>query len=315
MEKISVIMPVYNNEEYLHQSIQSVLNQTFSNFELIIVNDGSSDDSEAIVLEYLSIDERIKYFYQENQGVSVARNKGILEATGKYICFLDSDDLYQKEFLLSMVNKAEEEFSDLVYTGTLIQKNNKQKRLRTSFLKSNILSQFIKSNINTQIGGWVVNRDLLNKHNINFTPGLSWGEDIEFLYRCISVSKKISYVKDYLIIYRIDDNPNRLSSFSFKNIDIDYKLFLNLVKDDQIYHDTKVDSALIDYRLNASLTYRLWDAVKLNEKYELIKEYYDRYNEYYSIYTWNNGLRSIKLNITKFRLNRCIERHESSSQI
>ena len=315
MEKISVIMPVYNNEEYLHQSIRSVLNQTFSNFELIIVNYGSSDDSEAIVLEYLSIDERIKYFYQENQGVSVARNKGILEATGKYICFLDSDDLYQKEFLLSMVNKAEKEFSDMVYTGTLIQKNNKQKRLRTSFLKSNILSQFIKSNINTQIGGWVVNRDLLNKHNINFTPGLSWGEDIEFLYRCISFSKKISYLKDYLIIYRIDDNPNRLSSFSFKNIDIDYKLFLNLVKDDQIYHDTKVDSALIDYRLNASLTYRLWDAVKLNEKYELIKEYYDRYNEYYSIYTWNNGLRSIKLNITKFRLKRSIERHESSSQI
>ena len=89
---VSIIMPVYNCENYLDKSITSVLNQTLDNIELIIINDGSTDNSNKIIEKYLNKDNRIKYINQSNNGVSIARNKGIDMAKGKYIGFVDGDD-------------------------------------------------------------------------------------------------------------------------------------------------------------------------------------------------------------------------------
>lgn len=92
-EKISIIVPVYNSEKYLRDCLDSVVNQTYENIEIIIVNDGSKDDSEKICREYEKKDSRIKYFYQENQGVSSARNLGLENMRGDYFIFVDSDDI------------------------------------------------------------------------------------------------------------------------------------------------------------------------------------------------------------------------------
>ena len=92
MDKISIIVPVYNAEKYLDQCIQSILNQTHTNIELILVNDGSKDLSEEICLSYEKLDDRVKFINQSNSGVSVARNSGIDYASGTYIGFVDSDD-------------------------------------------------------------------------------------------------------------------------------------------------------------------------------------------------------------------------------
>ena len=100
---VSVIIPVYNREDYIGEAIESVLNQTYKNFELIIVNDGSTDNTENIVKGYAEKDKRIKYFYQENQGAYSARNKGIEESNGEFISFLDSDDKYFPYALEKMV--------------------------------------------------------------------------------------------------------------------------------------------------------------------------------------------------------------------
>ena len=94
--KISVIIPVYNVEDYIRQSIDSVLNQTYKNLEIILVDDGSKDNSGKICDEYKNVDERIKVIHKINSGVSSARNVGIDIATGKYIMFLDSDDFLEK---------------------------------------------------------------------------------------------------------------------------------------------------------------------------------------------------------------------------
>ena len=90
--KVSIIIPVFNMEKYLDVCINSVINQTYKNIEILLINDGSTDSSEDICLKYASLDKRIKYYYQENGGVSKARNFGILNFCGDYVMFLDSDD-------------------------------------------------------------------------------------------------------------------------------------------------------------------------------------------------------------------------------
>lgn len=102
MPKFSVIIPVYNTREYLDKCLLSVFNQTFSDYEVIVVNDGSSDGSEKIIDKYLKKYSNLKYFFKENGGLSSARNYGVSKACGEYILFLDSDDYYEPDLLLKL---------------------------------------------------------------------------------------------------------------------------------------------------------------------------------------------------------------------
>ena len=106
--KVSVIMPVYNTEKYLERAVQSIIDQTIINWELILVDDGSTDQSSAICEHYSGIDSRIKFFRQNNRGPSDARNKGIEKATGEYIAFLDSDDWFTLDMLETMTSICDE---------------------------------------------------------------------------------------------------------------------------------------------------------------------------------------------------------------
>ena len=112
--KVSIIMPVYNCERFIADSINSVLSQTYTNFELIIIDDGSKDNSRKIIKEYALKDERIKAFYNENHGVSYTRNYGIDHADGEYIAFIDADDIYKKRYLEEMCRVITDENADLV---------------------------------------------------------------------------------------------------------------------------------------------------------------------------------------------------------
>lgn len=111
--EISIIVPVYNVESYLVRCIDSILNQSFRNFELILVNDGSTDDSLNICKKYLNIDKRIKLISQANKGLSAARNTGLKYASGDYICFVDSDDFVEKDYLLLLLKSIEKYNSDI----------------------------------------------------------------------------------------------------------------------------------------------------------------------------------------------------------
>ncbi|NVM01498.1 MAG: glycosyltransferase [Candidatus Helarchaeota archaeon] len=121
MCKVSVIIPTYNRFSFLVEAVKSVLSQTFANFELIIVDDGSTDETRRIQEIYR---ERVKYLFQEKRGVSSARNKGIINSSGEYICFLDSDDLWKKNKLEIQVNFMDNNRDFLVcYTGEIWIRN------------------------------------------------------------------------------------------------------------------------------------------------------------------------------------------------
>ena len=109
---ISVIVPIYNVEDYISKCIESIINQTYKNLEIILVNDGSKDKSFDISLEYEKKDERIKLFTKENGGLSDARNYGLDRATGKYLAFIDSDDFVDLLMFETMINEIEKKYPE-----------------------------------------------------------------------------------------------------------------------------------------------------------------------------------------------------------
>ena len=111
--KISVIIPVYNVEKYLQKCLESIVNQTFCDWELIAVNDGSSDKNSDILRQYAEYDTRIKVINQQNSGVSAARNAGLDVAKGDFVCFIDSDDYVHPQMLELLLNAAEKENADV----------------------------------------------------------------------------------------------------------------------------------------------------------------------------------------------------------
>ena len=141
MTSISIIMPAYKTERYIAEAIESVLTQSFQDWELLIVDDGSPDDLLSIASSYTQKDSRIKVFSQPNQGVAVARNKGLELAQGDYIAFLDSDDYWNPLFLEKMIEKMESDPSyGLVYSGYYKERKGKPaKKFGDLFIEKELL--------------------------------------------------------------------------------------------------------------------------------------------------------------------------------
>lgn len=117
--QVSVIVPVYNQERYLEECISSIRRQTLAEWECLIINDGSSDSSGEIARRFLEADSRIRYFEQENGGVSSARNLGMQRASGRYLCFVDGDDFIDAAFLKHLLDASDRGASDLTVAGKL----------------------------------------------------------------------------------------------------------------------------------------------------------------------------------------------------
>lgn len=127
---VSVIVPIYNRERYIERCICSLLEQTYKQIEILVVDDGSTDSSAEIIKGLQQMNRNLKYYYQENQGVSIARNKAIGEAKGKYLLFVDSDDYVSNNFIEDMVQSAEQNHSELVIAGYTLVYEDKRKRVQ-----------------------------------------------------------------------------------------------------------------------------------------------------------------------------------------
>ena len=110
---VSVIIPVYNMEEYLHNCIKSILRQTYSNFEILLIDDGSTDQSKSLCINWEKRDNRIRFFYHDNHGVSYTRNRGLKESRGEYIIFIDADDIVFEKYIEMMLKPYENYNIDL----------------------------------------------------------------------------------------------------------------------------------------------------------------------------------------------------------
>ncbi len=204
MAKVSLIVPIYNSSKYLNKCIDSLLNQTLKDIEIILINDGSTDTSEKIIKSYN--DKRIKYISKKNEGIGKTRNRGIKEATGEFIAFVDSDDYLNEHFCEYMYKKAHNDNCELVICNFFEDRGNlygiKFKDFEDTSLKEN---PDLLNNINLGPCNKLYFLDMLKKNNIYFEENLKY-EDAPFVVKTIKTAKKIGKINDYLTYYVIHEN-------------------------------------------------------------------------------------------------------------
>lgn len=205
MKDISIIVPIYNAEKYITKCVDSILNQTKKELEIILINDGSTDKTEEIIKNYQ--DKRIKYFKNKNQGIGKTRNFGIEKAKGKYIMFLDSDDYLEKNACELLYNKAESNNLDLVMCDFYkIYANGNIEEVRQPSFKNSSLKDSPKI-LSEHLSPWakIYKRDLIIKNNIRFVENLKY-EDAPFVAIALDKAKKIGKVDECLNYYVIHGN-------------------------------------------------------------------------------------------------------------
>lgn len=207
--KLSIIIPVYNVEYFLRDTLHSILEQKFTDYEVILVDDGSKDNSLMVCREMAAKDERFKVFHKENSGVSNTRNYGIERAIGDYVYFMDSDDLLHPQFLEVMMGEALKTNADLVcceYT-TFIKEPSYIKiyDYHVDDLRANGSDPFdvlTRAAHATSMWSKVLKRTLLHNFGIMFRPGMSFGEDMFVAWKCCIVAKTARFVRLPLYYYR-----------------------------------------------------------------------------------------------------------------
>lgn len=208
---VSVIMPVFNSERYLEQSLNDLMHQTLEDIEIICVDDGSTDSSTDILARYQEIDKRIKVHHQENLFAGIARNNGLKSAKGKYVIFLDSDDIFHKTMLEKLYDKAEKTDCEICICDG-IPLSNVRKTSKRHYLNSRIVPQkeiFSYKDIPDNIFGittpapWnmLFRKDFLENNGFEF-EGTLRGNDLRFFAETIVSAKRISIVTKVLIYYR-----------------------------------------------------------------------------------------------------------------
>jgi len=241
-ELISIIVPIYNTEKYLGQCLDSIINQSYTNFEVLLVNDGSTDSSGIICQEYVENDSRFRYFEKDNGGVASARNLGLERSSGAYITFIDSDDWVEQNYLEVLYTALKENDIDVAistykrfaqdgvfYLRSYSKENdeflNIGKRNRNSFLE--ILPKLGELDHSFySISSKLIKRKIIG--NLLFDEQVSYAEDLNFFFHLYLGVESVVFVRDYTYVYRTHDastsqNVNELQAL--QELEIFKKMF------------------------------------------------------------------------------------------
>ncbi len=278
-KKISIIVPIYNAEKYLSKSIESLIHQTLNEIEIILVDDGSKDKSADICKEYAKRDERIKVIIKENEGQAKARNTALEIAKGKYIMFLDSDDMYEKDACEVMYNLAEEKQADYVSANYIMIDENDEKRPKPAFdaekyqeFELNI-NDYTKSFFVMNSTPWnkIYNLEFLNKNKIKFDVNPP-SEDDYFTTLVYMKSKKGYYTSKIIYDYRYNPNStsNKCDKEYFRKQNLVYKsIYNNFVKNEKMgfyrYYYAKKNAYLLCKIIDS-------DLISNTDKKEILNE-------------------------------------------
>lgn len=238
MLKLSIIIPIYNTEEFLAECIESVINQSYKNLEIILINDGSPNNANEICNEFAKKDSRIKYFSKQNEGVAIARNYGISKSTGDYIYCIDSDDTIEKDFVKKVMQTANKTHAEFIIIGNFCQR-------RTDIIGA------------LPTWGFAVNKTVLDKHpDVRFIEGIHPCEDGLYSHKLLAITRKIAKCPKAIYNYRQNENSCE-----------------NSIQTSKIIHDMPI---WFDVLENFYDKYNLWETHKLhllafieNEPYSL----------------------------------------------
>lgn len=267
--KISIIIPVYNAECYIEELLESIIKQTYTNWELLLVNDGSQDNTVSLINSYL-YDTRILLINQENNGPSAARNTGIYKSKGDWLAFIDSDDKISRDYLEKLILHTNSNVVDLVCAGYYEQNRYYPKGIPLHDFFSLIPEQPISNtkfidNIFNGLTGvlWskLFRRDVIIKNRLELNTKLKLSEDLVFVLQYVKCIKKIGLIGDYIYYYnRLHDNG--LSS----------KLNLTYLEDVRVFNELILrefdgeDISVIRSELNQKSFFVLLKILKNNQK-------------------------------------------------
>ena len=230
MPKISIIVPIYNSEKYIHQCVDSIRSQSFTDFECILVDDGSTDESGLICDQYKKIDSRIKVIHKANGGQSSARNKGMDIATGEYVGFVDSDDWLHPQFYEILYNVAVTNKSDIVNCKFKIVKDDKDEEEQTTYNIDKIIAgsktydtKYLLENFYDVLYNRMIDASVCNKlykksifEQLRFEEGMIYEDDI-IQQPSIENADRVTLIEQKLYYYRNTPNSTIRSPLSEKN--------------------------------------------------------------------------------------------------
>lgn len=286
---ISIIIPVYNVEKYLHRCLKSILEQTYSNFEVILVNDGSTDKSGAICDEYSRNDKRIKTVHCKNGGPSKARNIGLNEVKKQWVTFVDSDDYLTPEYLENFLKYNSTDIytqivqgyqtvgyngieNDTLYPGTLYEYHVAEIGKRSSYIENNNLLY------NWAVWCKIFSIDIIRKNNIRFEDELWCCEDGLFWHNYLCYIKKIIFIKEQGYFYYCPraynsvsrNGAHKFTTENFITLSRDYKKISNILPE-RFCMSRKYASFLKMYYLNYYYKAILTSKELTSEKYNTLK--------------------------------------------
>lgn len=234
MKKVSVIIPVYNVENYLRKCLNSLVNQTLKDIEIIVVNDGTLDNSQEIIDEYVKkYPKKVVSIIQENGGQGAARNTGLLHAKGEYIGYVDSDDYVEENMYEELYKKAKEEDSDIVICGNNVVKENYE------FLsKEDVDKEFLLGKM--AVWNKIYKKNIIVDNKIQFRSKV-WYEDLDFTMKVYFSSKKISYVDKPLYNYLLREGSTMNNNNIKRNLELieAFDSLIDYCKDKKIYNKVK----------------------------------------------------------------------------
>lgn len=239
---ISVIVPVYNVEEYLKDCIESILCQTYTDFELILINDGSTDNSASVCDEYAKKDERVSVIHQDNSGASSARNNGLCRAIGDYIMFIDSDDYIKDDMFEKLITACEENGADIAVCGaTIVQKNGVHEQIKSDVSTLTVCdkeqaAELIIGELNNALWNKLIKKSVIGNNQLEV--GKTYGEDYDFIVRILCNCSKVCFIPESLYYYRKNESSVTAAKFSEKR-------FAQIYYRDKVYELVKANFPLL----------------------------------------------------------------------
>lgn len=282
---VSIIVPVYNTGKYLYKCLDSILNQTMQEIELILVDDGSDDNSGAICDFYSERDKRVRVIHKKNEGVSIARNVGMQAAKGEYIGFVDSDDWIEKEMYQEMYYYAKNKEADIVMCDACtIYDNNKKEADTISSLNESVLlnkkeiTPFCLREIAGSACRCIYKKQVLEAHAVQFPVGLPLSEDRIFNLNAMGNSESFYYLKKayYNRYVRIGSAVSKYYTDLLEITNQYRREVLNVIErlweNDKSYRQVYNQQFLVTYMSNVYNLYNVGSTLKLGEKRTKLKE-------------------------------------------
>lgn len=289
--KVSIIIPVYNLYNYISKCINSIISQTHKDLEIIIVNDGSTDNSISKINRLASTDNRIIVIDKKNEGVSIARNTGIERATGKYIMFVDGDDWIDTDMVQQLVDKAEKDQADYVGGGFIFEDPdiNKKRFSPDGFspvifeskdvLKNYLVGKYIWSSV----CGGIYLLETIKKHNIRFVPEIKYAEDVFFTINFMAFAKKVIICENHF--YHVLVRASSVTRNSIHELDRNKKKpdVESFLKKNNLWDEYKEFYKAWFVRFSNYELYHL--ALKVN--YKIFNKFYKKYIQSTNYKRWN----------------------------